>query len=150
MQIFSCRKGEYHISTDKSELNIPLIHHFLANESYWAKDIPLEIVKKSIQNSLCFGIYRGTEQIGFARLITDFATFAYLADVFILQPFRGKGLSKWLVEQIMGHPDLQGLRRWMLATSTAHGLYQQFGWKKISDPTIWMEIRKENPYSVDL
>src|SRR6185369_16005467 len=107
------------ISDDKTKLQPDVIHHFLRN-SYWAKDIPLEVVKRSIENSVCFGVYSGNKQVGFARVVSDLATFAYLADVFILEEYRGKGLSKRLMEYIMEYPQLQGLRRWMLATRDAH------------------------------
>jgi GNAT superfamily N-acetyltransferase len=108
-------------------------------QSYWAEGIPIEIVKRSIENSLCFGVYKTSQQIGFARLVTDYATFAYLADVFILESFRGQGLSKWLMETIVSHPDLQGLRRWMLATRDAHELYRKYGFTAIASPERWME-----------
>ena len=133
-------KDDCRISTDKSLLNIPYIHHYLSTQSYWAEGIPLWIVERSIKGSLCFGIYREQQQIGFARVITDEATFAYLADVFIDASFRGQGLSKWLMEVIMAHPDLQPLRRFMLATMDAHGLYRQYGFTPISKPDRWMEI----------
>ena len=138
---------DYTISTDKSRLNIDIIHEYLSNESYWAKNVPRAIVEKSIQNSLCFGIYQKMEQIGFARVITDQATFAYLADVFVLTEHRGKGLSKWLMEEIMAHPDLQGLRRFMLATSDAHGLYAQFGFKALDKPERIMSINYADLYT---
>lgn len=108
--------SEYTISTDKSRLNIALIHQFLSQESYWAQNVPLDVVERSISNSLCFGVYQSTNQVGFARVITDQATFAYLADVFILPEHRGLGLSKQLIETISNWPTLQGLRRWVLAT----------------------------------
>ncbi len=123
----------YSISTDPSKLDIGLIHHYLSEDSYWAAGIPYEVVKRSIDHSFCFGLYHHALQIGFARLVTDQATFAYLADVFILPLHRGRGLSKWLVGTIHGHPDLQGLRRWMLGTRDAHGLYAQFGWTPIPE-----------------
>lgn len=123
----------YYISTDKSLLDVKMIHRYLSNESYWAKGIPFETVERSIDNSFCFAVYYNKEQIGFARLITDKATFAYLADVFILEEFRGKGLSKWLMQTIQTHQDLQGLRRWLLGTRDAHTLYEQFGWSILSE-----------------
>jgi GNAT superfamily N-acetyltransferase len=129
----------YTISTDKTRLDIPGIHAFLL-ESYWASGIPLEIVARSIENALCFGVYHDGRQIGFARVISDFATFAYLGDVFILAPHRGKGLAKWLLACIRSHPDLQGLRRWLLATRDAHGLYAQFGFTPLDRPEIFMEL----------
>jgi N-acetylglutamate synthase-like GNAT family acetyltransferase len=137
---------EYNISDDKSKLQLEVIHQYLANESYWAKNIPLSTVTKSIENSLCFGVYWNNKQIGFARVITDCATFAYLADVFVLEPHRGKGLSKKLMQYILQHTDLQGLRRFMLATQDAHSLYEQFGFIPVSNPQNIMEIKKENIY----
>ncbi|MBL9096991.1 MAG: GNAT family N-acetyltransferase [Alphaproteobacteria bacterium] len=119
---------EFEISTDRARLDVALIHRWLSEESYWAKGVPRDVVERSIANALCFGIY-GTNnaQVGFARVITDKATFAYLGDVFVLEAHRGRGLSKRLMQTIIDHPDLQGLRRWMLATRDAHGLYAQFG-----------------------
>ncbi|WP_207532491.1 GNAT family N-acetyltransferase [Desertivirga arenae] len=135
------------ISTDKTKLDIPLIHSYLSKESYWAKDIPLEIVERAIENSLCFGVYLDEKQIGFARIMSDYATFAYLADVFVLPQYRKKGVSKKLMEFIKEHPSLQGLRRWMLATADAHGLYKQFGFKALESPDRIMEITKPGIYS---
>jgi len=137
-------KGDFLLSDDKSRLDIEVIHRFLTN-SYWAKGISRDIVDKSIQHSLCFGVYKQSQQVGFARIISDQATFAYLADVFTLESARGNGLAKWMVTNIKKHPDLQGLRRWLLATSDAHSLYAQYGnFTPIADPSIWMEIR--TPY----
>jgi GNAT superfamily N-acetyltransferase len=140
----------YSISTDNEKLSLILIHQFLSQESYWAKNIPVEVVQRSINNSLCFGLYYQGVQIGFARLVTDKATFAYLADVFIIDPFRGKGLSKWLIQTIHVHPDLQGLRRWMLGTRDAHSLYAQFGWKSIPEDMIsrFMQLHHPEAYPV--
>jgi N-acetylglutamate synthase-like GNAT family acetyltransferase len=128
------------ISTDKKLLDIELIYNYLNNDSYWAKGIQRERLEKAIQNSICFGVYSNAAFAGFARVITDKATFAYLCDVFILPGYRKKGLSKWLMQTIVNHPDLQGLRRWSLATADAHGLYAQFGFSQISKPENWMEI----------
>jgi N-acetylglutamate synthase-like GNAT family acetyltransferase len=128
-------KDEYRISTDPSSLQVDMIHKYLSKESYWAKNIPREVVEKSIANSLCFGLYHNGKQIGFARLITDKATFAYLADVFILDACRGKGLSKWMMSAIHAHPEVQDLRRWVLGTRDAHGLYEQFGWTVMDEDT---------------
>ena len=139
--------SDYSISTDKEKLQIAVIHHYLSVESYWAKHIPLKTVKQSIENSLCFGVYFKNEQIGFARVITDYATFGYLADVFILEAHRGKSLSKQLMESIMAHPKLQGLRRFCLATRDAHSLYAQFGFKALSKPENIMEIKHDNFYT---
>ena len=126
-------KGDYEISTDPARIDAVVVHEFLTN-SYWAKGIPLETVRLSIENSIPFGVYHGQQLVGFARIISDRATFAYLADVFILPSHRGRGLSRWLMECIMGHPDLQGLRRWMLATKDAHGLYAKFGFTPLKSP----------------
>jgi len=128
-------KDGFLISTDNSNLDIGMVHNYLTNQSYWAKNIPREVVERSIGNSLCFGLYQGEKQIGFARLVTDKATFAYLADVFILEDHRGHGLSKWLIEVIQSHPDMQGLRRWLLGTRDAHGLYEKFGWTVLDEDT---------------
>jgi N-acetylglutamate synthase-like GNAT family acetyltransferase len=128
------------ISADKTRLEVQTIHDFLKN-SYWAKNIPLTVVEKSIEHSLCFGVYAGNRQIGFARVISDYATMAYLADVFILEAYRGRGLSKWLMECIMKHPQLRGLRRFFLATRDAHGLYAQFGFRPLQAPEFLMEIQ---------
>ena len=138
-------KGEFEISTDPARLDSRTVHDFLTN-CYWARGIPLETVQRSIENSLCFGIFQGQSQVGFARAVTDRATFAYLADVFVLEPWRGRGLSQWLMECIMAHPDLQGLRRWMLVTQDAHGLYQQYGFAELKTPERWMEIHHPDVY----
>jgi N-acetylglutamate synthase-like GNAT family acetyltransferase len=135
----------YLISSDPARLDLKVIHGFIA-QSYWAKSIPKPLVERMIKNSLCWGIYHKVTQIGFARVITDKATFAYLADVFILPEHRGKGLSKALVATILAHPDLQGLRRWMLVTVDAHGLYEQFGFKLVSQPERHMEIHRPGMY----
>ena len=132
------RRGEYSISTDKGRLDVALIHGFLTM-SYWAAGVPMDVVKRSIEHSLAFGVYKEDQQVGFARIITDYATFAYLGDVFILEPFRGRGLSKWLMEVIVGHPQLQGLRRWVLLTRDAHGLYRKVGFTELSHPERYME-----------
>ena len=136
--------------TDKTKLDLSVVHEFLTH-SYWAEGISLDVVKRSIAHSLCFGIYCNGSQVGFARVISDFATFAYLADVFILPHERGKGLSKWLMKVIIEHPALQGLRRFTLATKDAHHLYAQFGFTAFDKPDRWMQLhnpsvyKKENP-----
>jgi GNAT superfamily N-acetyltransferase len=130
----------YEISTDKNLLDFEVIHKYLSEDSYWANGMPAEVLKTAIENSVCFGVFYLQQQIGFASVITDKATFAYIGNVFVLPGFRGKGLSKWLMQTIMAHPELQGLRRWLLATADAHGLYKQFGFKEISHPDRWMEI----------
>ena len=137
--------GEFTISTDRARLDLPTIHQFLAN-SYWASNIPLAVVEKSIQNSLCFGVYQGRTQVGFARVISDYATFAYLVDVFILEPYRGQGLAKWLMQCILAHPELQGLRRWMLMTRDAHSLYRQYGFQSPTTFDRYMEIVNPDVY----
>ncbi len=138
----------YSISTDLDRLPVEKLHQYLSTESYWAKGIPLETVKRSIQHSLNFGIYAGEELAGFARVISDYATIAYLGDVFILPAHRGKGLSKKLMEAIVSHPDLQGLRRWILLTRDAHELYKKYGWQPIANPVSWMEKTVINPYHI--
>ena len=137
-------KQGFTISTDKTLLDFEAIYKYLNQESYWAKGIPAERLKKAIENSMCFGVYKQNAQAGFTRVVTDKATFAYLCDVFILPGYRGLGLSKWLMQTIVEHPELQGLRRWSLATADAHGLYSQFGFTEISRPDRWME--KFKPY----
>ncbi len=146
MANFEKTYGEFLVSTDKSKLEIDTIHHFLTKESYWSQNIPLAIVRKSIENSLCFGVYHQSRQIGFARVITDFASFAYLADVFIINEFRRKGLSKILMKTIISHPDLQGLRRWMLGTRDAQGLYAKYGFTPMANPERFMEKRNPEVY----
>jgi GNAT superfamily N-acetyltransferase len=126
----------YHISTDKELLDIAIIHNYLAKESYWAKNIPKEIVEKSIQHSICFGVYFNKEQIGFARLITDKATFAYLADVFILEEHRNKGIAKFLMKAILDYPEIKEVRGILLRTKDAHELYKKFGWEQVGEESI--------------
>jgi GNAT superfamily N-acetyltransferase len=138
MTDYTATKNNFYISTNKEKLDIDVVHHYLSVESYWAKNIPLNIVKKSIEGSMCFGVYDNDVQIGFARVITDEATFAYLADVFILENYRGQGLSKWLMQAILNCPSLQGLRRFLLATKDAHGLYAQFGFVPLQNPERMM------------
>ena len=137
---------DFYISTDKSKMDIEIIHKYLSEESYWAKGISKEIVEKSVAHSFCFGVFYHDRQVGFAKVITDFTTIAYLGDVFTLDEFRGLGLSKLLMETIMHHPELQGLRRWILLTADAHELYRKFGWSNINDPSRWMEVHTKNPY----
>jgi len=135
----------YVISCDPARLDLDVIHGFIA-QSYWAKDIPKALVERTIRNSLCWGVYHEMRQIGFARVISDCATFAYLADVFVLPEHRGRGLSKALVQTVLAHPDLQGLRRWMLVTADAQGLYEQFGFKAAENPERYMEIHRPALY----
>jgi len=131
-----------HISTDKSRLDVNLIHNYLSKESYWAKGREIDTVKRSIEHSLCFGVYNETGQIGFARVVSDFAIFAWIMDVFILKEHRGKGYGKKLMSAIMTHEELQNLQRWGLGTEDAHGLYEQFGFKPLSNPQNMMEIKR--------
>jgi GNAT superfamily N-acetyltransferase len=139
-QIKSKLKNEnFVIDTIQGKLQTDVIYGYLSR-SYWSENIPRAIVEKSVKNSFCFGVYHFEEQVGFARLITDFTTFAYLADVFILEEYRGKGLSKWLMHEIMTHPDLQTLRRWNLSTADAHGLYEKFGFTALQKPEVYMEL----------
>ena len=137
--------GEYLISTDRKRLDVELIHNYLSTSAYWAQGRSLEVVRRAIENSLNFGVFREAEQVGFARVVTDYATFAWLADVFILEQHRGRGLSKWLVEVITTHPQLQGFRRWLLATRDAHELYRRSGFTELQDPSRWMEKFQEIP-----
>jgi GNAT superfamily N-acetyltransferase len=144
--IMEYRRGEFLISTDHERLSLDVVHGFLTN-CYWAKGIPREVVARSMEHSLCFGIYEASgEQIGFARAVSDFATVAYLGDVFVLEPYRGRGLSKWLMECVVRHPALQHLRRWILLTRDAHGLYSQFGFTPVKAPERYMELHRPNVY----
>jgi len=136
-------KNGYLISTDKSKLDLEAVHNFITN-SYWAKGISFQDVKKGIENSLAFGVYKQESQIGFARVITDYSRLAHLADVFILEEYRGLGLGKRLMENIMNHPELQSIKKWTLLTEDAHGLYRQFGFQDLKNPEIYMELKKSN------
>lgn len=138
--------GPITVDTDPARLDLAVVHGFLA-ESYWAKGIPLETVRRSIRNSLCFGLYEAEIQIGFARVVSDRATFAYLADVFVLESHRGRGLGKLLMGAVVAHPDLQGLRRWMLATRDAHGLYAQYGFTPLPVPERFMQLHDPDVYA---
>ncbi len=161
-ELTESRRGGFVISTDRARLDLDVIHGFLTN-CYWAKGIPREVVERSLQHSLCFGIYHevgekspllakparsGAPQVGFARVISDFATIAYLGDVFVLQSHRGRGLSKWMMECIMSHPRLQGLRRWILLTRDAHGLYENFGFTPLKAPERYMELHRADIYEI--
>ena len=143
------RVNTYDISTDPSRLQLDAIHSYLTR-SYWSPGVPRDVVARAIANSMCFGLYLGEEQVGFARVVTDQATFAYLADVYVLEAHRGQGLSKRLVAVIQAHPDLQGLRRFLLATKDAHGLYAQFGFRPLAAPDRMMEIRRSPPWLQDV
>jgi len=139
------RRGEFLVSTDRRRLNLDVIYGFLTN-CYWAKGISREIVARSIEHSLCFGIYDNDSQVGFARVISDFATLAYLGDVFVLESHRGRGLSKWLMECMVYHPALQNLRRWILLTRDAHGLYSQYDFTPLKSPERYMELHRPDVY----
>jgi GNAT superfamily N-acetyltransferase len=133
----------YLMTTDKTRLNLEVVHSFLKT-SYWAAGISAAVVMRSVENSLSFGLFEGDEQVGFARVVTGYATFAYLADVFVLEPHRGQGLGKWMMEVVFSHPELQGLRRWILATRDAHELYSKYGFTEPEEPPIFME--RYSPY----
>jgi len=139
------QRDEFVITDNHEALDMDVIHGFL-RESYWARGIPRSLMERSLTNSLCFGLSCGDRQVGFARAITDYATFAYLADVFILPEFRGRGLAAWLVGCVVHHPELQGLRRILLATADAHGLYQGCGFSPLRSPGNFMEIGRADPY----
>jgi len=141
------RRGDFVISTGRERLSLDVVHGFLTN-CYWAKGISREVVARSIEHSLCFGVYEGSAQVGFARVVSDFATVAYLGDVFVLESHRRRGLSKWLMECIMRHPALQNLRRWILLTREAPGLYSQFGFTPVKAPERYMELHRPNVYEM--
>ncbi len=136
----------YTITTEKRQLDLNAIHAFLS-QTYWSPGVPKAVVERAIENSLAFGVFKGSEQVGFARVVTDKATFAYLADVYVLEAHRGNGLSKRLLEEIQAHEELQGLRRFLLATKDAHGLYAQFGFKELANPSLMMERWNPNAYT---
>ena len=140
------QRDEFTISTDRSRLDLQAIHRFLVEESYWAATRTFEQTRIAIENSICFGLYFENKLIGFARVVSDKATFAYVGDVFVIEEFRGRGLSKWLMEAMAQHPELQGLRRWVLATRDAHGLYEQFDFTPLKFPERWMERAAPNAY----
>ena len=127
------------LSSDTSEMDVDAIHAYLSGESYWARGIPRETVARAVRGSVCFGVFDGAAQVAFARVVTDRATFGYLADVYVLQPYRGRGISKWMMEAVHAHPELQGLRRWALVTKDAQALYAQFGWSPVAQPERHME-----------
>jgi GNAT superfamily N-acetyltransferase len=139
MSYFEREKGPYRISTDPSRMDLEAIHAYLTL-SYWSEEIPKETLRKAIESSLCFALLDDSRQIGFARVITDRATFAYLCDVYVLEEYRGRGLGTWLIGELLSHPDLQGLRRFMLITRDAHNLYRQFGFSTPKNPNAYMEI----------
>jgi GNAT superfamily N-acetyltransferase len=137
-----CQRGAYTISTDRARLDLDLIHDYLSHSSYWAQGRPFEVVQRSIEHSLCFGVYDGAQQVGFARVVTDRATFAWLCDVFVVESHRGQGLGKWLVECTVAHPELQDLHIFLLATRDAHELYRRYGrFEALPQPERWMARR---------
>lgn len=146
MDLLEETKDGFLLSTDKSKLDLTSIHDYLSNRSYWAKGVPFDVVKKAAENSICFGIYENGKQIGYARVITDMATIAYIGDVYIHEDYRRIGLSKWLMECIMKHPELQSLRRWILLTKDAHGLYHKYGFKEPEDFSLYMELKNPDVY----
>lgn len=145
--IFELKQKGYVLSTDPARLDLGLIHRYLSEESYWARGIPCEVVRRSIENSICFGIYQESQQVAFSRVISDLATYAWIGDVFVLPAQRKQGLGKWLVEAMLQHPDLQGLRRWTLATGDAHDLYARYGFRPIEQPGRLMELHPPNIYA---
>lgn len=145
---YAWRRDNYLISTDKALLNLAAIGEMLG-ASYWAADRPLELTRRSIEHSLVFGVYNGDQQIGFARLVSDYTTFAYLADVIIADRYRGQGLGKWLIESMLSHPEVQGVRRWLLMTKDAHDLYRQFGFTGLDKPELYMQRMTTIPADVE-
>lgn len=146
MEVTEYSFGDFLITTDKTKMDVVAIHDFLSKHSGWSDNIPIDRVKTSIDNSLNFGLFHKDKQIGFARVISDFSTIAYLGDVYVLDDYRGQGLSKRLMDAVMGHPNLQGLRRWILLTATADWLYDKYGFVKIPNPEIYMERYNPNVY----
>ncbi|MHB0971602.1 MAG: GNAT family N-acetyltransferase [Thermoanaerobaculia bacterium] len=138
--------SDYFITFDRDRIDLDVVHRYLSRESYWAANIPREIVEVSIRNSLCVSAFWGDAQVGFARVVTDYATFGYLADVFVVEAHRGRGISKRIVEAVITHPSLANLRRWMLVTRDAHGLYEQYGFRSLAHPERHMEIARANAY----
>jgi GNAT superfamily N-acetyltransferase len=149
MKVIQWKRGEFEVTTDRTRLEIQIIHNFLALESEWARGIAREIVERSIEGSLCFGLFHRNRQVGFARVITDSATIAYLGDVFVLKDYRRRGLARWLMKCIVAHPDLQGLRRWILVTADAHDLYRKYGFKPLARPESFMELHDPDVYRVN-
>jgi GNAT superfamily N-acetyltransferase len=146
MEPHTWQRGEYEVSTDQDRLDLGVIHSYLSEDSYWARGIPRKTVERSVRNSLCFGLYHGDRQIGFARAISDFSTIAYLGDVFVLLDYRGRGLAKWMLECVLLHPDLQNLRRWFLMTRHTQEFYRRFGFRELVRPEGYMELHDPNVY----
>lgn len=149
MKIIEIKFDDFTITTDKLKMDVVAIHNFLSKYSGWSDNISFDRVKTSIDNSLNFGLFHNTKQIGFARIISDFSTIAYLGDIYVLDDYRGQGLSKKLMDVVMGHPNLQGLRRWILLTSTADWLYEKYGFTKLPKPELYMELFDPNVYKTD-
>lgn len=149
MKIIEISFDDFTITTDKSKMDIVAIHDFLSKHSGWSDNIPFDRVKTSIDNSLNFGLFHKDKQIGFARIISDFSTIAYLGDIYVLETYRGQGLSKKLMDAVIKHPNLQGLRRWILLTSTADWLYEKYGFTKLPKPELYMELFDPNVYRTD-
>jgi GNAT superfamily N-acetyltransferase len=141
------RRGDFELSTDPARLDRTLVHRFLSEQSYWASGVPREVVDRAIDHSLCFGVFRGDEQVAFARVVTDRATFAYLADVFVLRAWRADGVGQWMIGVVIRHPELQGLRRFLLATRDAHRLYARFGFLPLANPARFLERFDPNVYA---
>jgi N-acetylglutamate synthase-like GNAT family acetyltransferase len=150
MKIIEIAFDDFTITTDKSKMDIVAIHDFLSKYSGWSDNIPFDRVKTSIDNSLNFGLFHNDKQIGFARIISDFSTIAYLGDIYVLDNYRGQGLSKKLMDAVIEHPNLQGLRRWILLTSTADWLYEKYGFTKLPKPDLYMELFDPNVYKTDI
>jgi N-acetylglutamate synthase-like GNAT family acetyltransferase len=150
MKIIEITFDDFTITTDKSKMDIVAIHDFLSKYSGWSDNIPFDRVKTSIDNSLNFGLFHNDQQIGFARVISDFSTIAYLGDIYVLDKYRGQGLSKKLMDAVIEHPNLQGLRRWILLTSTADWLYEKYGFTKLPKPELYMELFDPNVYKTDI
>jgi ribosomal protein S18 acetylase RimI-like enzyme len=146
--VIEAERNGYRLSTDPGRLDLVAVHRFLST-SYWAPGLPLEVLTRAVAGSLCFGVYHGREQVGFARVVTDQATFAYLCDVYVLEEHRDRGLGRWLMEAVTGHPSLQGLRRFVLITRDAHGLYERFGFRPLARPEGYMEVHRPNVYLGD-
>ena len=140
-------RGSLRLSTDAAQMDVDAIHAYLGGESYWARGIPRETVARAIRHSLCFGVFDGAAQVAFARVVTDRATFGYLADVYVLPAYRGRGIGTWLMQAVDGHPELQGLRRWGLVTKDAHALYARFGWSPVAQPERHMERTDPDLYT---
>lgn len=147
-QLDEHQQGDFFVSTDPKKLDLAFTHHWLSTEAYWSKGLPFNVFQRMIENSLCFGVYHQTEgQVGFGRVVTDYATFAWLTDVFITDEFRGKGLSVFLMNCILGHPELKILRRWLLGTDHAHGLYRKFDFRELDHPENFLSRHRSNMYT---